>query len=112
MAKILSYENKRSNAVVEAVLIISIIITNIFIILSPDENTRFYNASLTSTITVGVALAICLIQVYRYKRSIKSRLTTSKQSDAKQPHYYYDNNKICWKNRVNKKRKFEEKECF
>jgi uncharacterized membrane protein len=67
MAKILSYENKRSNAVVAAALAVSIVITNTFVILSPDENTRFHNASITSTITVGVALVICLIQVYRYK---------------------------------------------
>ena len=63
-------------------------------ILSPDENTRFHNASITSTITVGVALAICLIQVYRYKIRVTSRLTASKQPNAEQPHDYYDNNKM------------------
>ena len=94
MAKILSYENKRSNAVVVAALTVSIVITNIFVILSPDENIRFRNASITSTITIGVALVICLIQVYRYKTRVKSQLTSSKQSNAKQPPDYYDNNKM------------------
>jgi hypothetical protein len=94
MAKILSYENKRSNVVVVAALAVSIVITNTFVILSPDENTRFRNASITSTITVGVALVICLIQVYRYKARVKSQLTSSKQPNAKQPRDYYNNNKM------------------
>ena len=94
MAKILFYENKKSNAIVVAALTVSIVITNIFVILSPDENTRFRNASITSTITVGVALVICLIQVYRYKERVKSQLTFSKQPNAKQPHDYYNNNKM------------------
>jgi hypothetical protein len=94
MAKILSNENKRSDAVIVAALAASIVITNTFVILSPDENTRFYNASITSTITVGVALTICLIQVYRYKTRVKSQLTTSKQPNTKQLPDYYNNNKM------------------
>jgi hypothetical protein len=94
MAKILSYENKRSNAVVVAALAVSIVITNTFVILSPDESTRFRNASITSTITVVVALVICLIQVYRYKARVKSQLTASKQPNAKQPRDYYNNDKM------------------
>jgi hypothetical protein len=94
MAKILSYVNKESNAVIVAALAVSIIITSLFVVLSPDENTRFYNASITSTMTVGLALVICLTQVYRYKTRVKSRLTASKQPNAKQPPNYYNNNKM------------------
>jgi hypothetical protein len=94
MARILSYENKNSNAVVLAALAVSIVITNTFVILSPDENTRFRNASITSNITVGVALVICLIQVYRYKARVKTQLTSLKQPNAKQPRDIYNNNKM------------------
>ena len=93
MAKILFHENNKSNAIVVAALIISIVITNIFVIFSPDKNIRFYNAGMTSTITIGVALVICLIQVYRYKKRVKM-MTASLQSYAKQSSYYYDNNKM------------------
>ena len=94
MAKILFHENNKSSAIVVAVLIVSIVITNIFVIFSPDKNIRFYNAGMTSTITIGVALVICLIQVYRYKKRVKM-MTASLQSFAKQaPYYYYDNNKM------------------
>ena len=92
MAKILFHENNKSNAIVVAALIVSIVITNIFVIFSPDKNIRFYNAGMTSTITIGVALVICLIQVYRYKKRVK--MTASLQSFAKQAPYYYDNNKM------------------
>ena len=88
MTKVLSYyKSKNVNIVIITSLIVSIIITNSFVIFSPDESTRFYNAGLTSTITVGVALVICLIQVYRYKRSVQ------RQEKTGQPHYY-DNNKM------------------
>ena len=97
--KILSYENKTGTTVVLLVLIITILVTNIFVIFSPDDITRFYNAGLTSTITIGVALVICLTQVYRYKRSVKSQLRSSKlanphQSSQQPTPYYYDNNKM------------------
>ena len=89
MTKVLSYyKSKNVNIVVITSLIVSIIITNSFVIFSPDENTRFYNAGLTSAITVGVALVICLVQVYRYKRSVH------RQEKTGQPHYYFDNNKM------------------
>jgi len=94
MARILSYVNKESNAVIVAALAVSIVITNLFVILSPDENTRFYNASITSTITIGAALVICLVQVYRYKTRVKSQLFASKKPNAKQPFDYDNNNKM------------------
>jgi hypothetical protein len=81
------YKSKNVNIVVITLLIASIIITNSFVIFSPNESTRFHNAGLTSTITMGMALVICLIQVYRYKRSVQ------KQENAIQPHYF-DNNKM------------------
>jgi hypothetical protein len=91
--KIFSLENKTINAIVLAALVVAIFITNIFVILSPNDSARFYNAGLTSTITIGVALLICLTQVYRYKRSIKIQLRSSKQSGSKQSvPSYYDNN--------------------
>ena len=93
MVKILSYENRTRNAIVLAVLVVAIFITNIFVIRSPNDSARFYNAGLTSTITIGVALLICLTQVYRYKRRIKTQLRSSKQSNSKQSvPSYYDNN--------------------
>jgi hypothetical protein len=82
------YKSKNVNTVVITSLIVSIIITNSFVIFSPNEDTRFYNAGLTSTITMGVALVICLIQVYRYKRSVQ------RQEKAIQSHNYFDNNKM------------------
>jgi hypothetical protein len=90
LTKVLTYyKSKNVNIVVITSLIVSIIITNSFVIFSPDENARFYNSGLTSTITMGVALVICLIQVYRYKRSVQ------RQEKTGQPHYYYfDNNKM------------------
>jgi hypothetical protein len=97
--KILSYVNKTRNFVVLTALIVSIFVTNIFVIFSPNEIMRFYNAGLTSTITIGVALVICLMQVYRYKRSVKSqprpsKLSSPQQSSQQPTLYYYDNNKM------------------
>jgi hypothetical protein len=89
LTKVLSYYKiKNVNIVIITSLIVSVIITSSFVIFSPDESSRFYNAGLTSTITMGVALVVCLIQVYRYKRSVQ------RQEKAGQPHYYFDNNKI------------------
>ena len=86
MTKVLSYyRSKNVNIVIITSLIASIIITNSFVVFSPDENARFYNAGLTSTITMGVALVICLIQVYRYKRSVQ------RQEKTGQLHYYFNN---------------------
>jgi hypothetical protein len=99
MAKILSYKNNRDKFLVIVVLIISIVITNSFIIFSPDEDSRFYFSGLTSTLALGVALVISIVMVYKYKRSIKKQeekqQALSQQSNhPKLHHYYYDNNKI------------------
>jgi hypothetical protein len=99
MAKILSYKNNRDKFLVIVLLIISIVITNSFIIFSPDEDSRFYFSGLTSTLALGVALVISIVMVYRYKRSIKKQeekqQALSQQSkDMKLRYYYYDNNKI------------------
>jgi hypothetical protein len=97
--KILSYKNKTDNIIVIVVLIISIVITNSFIIFSPDEDSRFYFSGLTSTLTVGVALVISIVMVYRYKISInkqeeKQQALSQQSNDMKLHYYYYDNNKI------------------
>lgn len=100
MTKTISYPKSRNvNAIIIFSLIISIIITNSFVIFSPDENTRSYNAIVTSTVSVGAALAICLVQVIRHKIAIGKqkkieRNTSSEQTDDRQLHYYYDNNKM------------------
>lgn len=100
MTKTISYPKSRNvNAIIIVSLIISIIITNSFVIFSPDENTRSYNAIVTSTVSVGAALAICLVQVIRHKIAIGKqkkieRNTSSEQTDDRQLHYYYDNNKM------------------
>ena len=73
-------------------LIVSVVFTNVFIISSPDENTRFYYAGLTSTLTIGVALVICIIQVYRYKRRV--RINASVRLNNRESPYYYDNDKM------------------
>jgi hypothetical protein len=88
LTKVLIYKSKNVNIIILTSLIVSIIITNSFVIFSPDERTRFYNAGLTSAITVGVALVICLVQVYRYKRRVQ------RQEKAGQPYHYFDNNKM------------------
>jgi hypothetical protein len=98
MAKILSYENSRDKFLVILVLIISIVITNSFIIFSPDEDSRFYFSGLTSTLALVVALIISIVMVYKYKRGIKKQeekqQALSQQSNDTKLHYYYDNNKI------------------
>jgi hypothetical protein len=96
MAKILSYENKRNNLIVITSLVTSIVITNSFIVFSPDEDSRFYFSNLTSALTVGLPLVIALVIVFRYKRSMKKQ--EEKPQVLSQPdkgiHYYYDNNKM------------------
>jgi hypothetical protein len=98
MTKILSYKNNRDKFLVIVLLIISIVITNSFIIFSPDEDNRFYFSGLTSTLALGVALVISIVMVYKYKRSIKKqeekKQAISQQSNETKLHYYYDNNKI------------------
>jgi hypothetical protein len=89
LTKVLSYyKSKNVNIVIITLLIISIIITNSFVIFSPNESTRFYNAGLTSAITVGVAFVVCLVQIYRYKIGIR------RQEKTGQPRHYFDNNKM------------------
>jgi F0F1-type ATP synthase membrane subunit a len=73
MSKILSYKNNRNSIVLSVSLIISIIITNSFIVFSPDENSRSYFSNLTSTVTVGIPMVIAFVMVFRYKGSIKNK---------------------------------------
>ena len=88
---------KKVNVVIIS-LIVSIIITNSFISFSPDKNIRVYNAILTSTISIGVSLVICLVQIFRYKTSIRkeerNQRTFSEKSNDNRLHYYFDNNKM------------------
>jgi hypothetical protein len=86
------------NAIIVISLSVSIFITNYFVIFSPDEDTRSYNAIVTSTISVGVALVICLVQVFGYKKIIRKQKkkegqnTSLEHTDYRQ--HYYDNNKM------------------
>ena len=93
MSKIFSDKSRIINKIVVTVLIVAVVLTNIFVIFSPNENARFYNAGLTATVTIGIALVICVLQVYRYKIRIRSELM-SPQHNAKQSLYFYDNNKM------------------
>jgi hypothetical protein len=100
LKKILTHRSSRKvNAVVISSLFVSVIITNSFVIFSPDVDTRSYNAILTSTISVGAALVVCLVQVFRYKITIRKQKrieqsTSSEETDDKWLNYYYDNNKM------------------
>src|ERR687890_723112 len=99
MTKVLPYRNKRDNIIITIVaLITSIVITNSFIIFSPDEDSRFYFSGLTSSFTVAVGLVISIVMVYRYKISIKKQKEMQRvllnRNDDINPHHYYDNNKI------------------
>ena len=99
MTKILPYRNKRDNIIIVIVsLITSIVITNSFIIFSPDEDSRFYFSGLTSSFAIAVGLVISIVMVYRYKMSIKKQKGIQQvllnQNDDINPHHYYDNNKI------------------
>src|SRR5918994_5150516 len=93
MVKIISYESRTINRIVITALIAAIVITNIFVVFSPNENERFYNAGLTATLTIGVALVICTVQVYRYKRRAKSE-QRSPQLGTAESTYDHDNNKM------------------
>jgi hypothetical protein len=93
MAKIASYESRTINRIVVTALIAAIVFTNIFVVYSPNENARFYNAGLTATLTIGVALVICTVQVYRYKRRAKSELR-SPQVSTTESTYDHDDNKM------------------
>jgi small-conductance mechanosensitive channel len=94
-----SYEHKRVNLIVIITLIASILITNSFIIFSPNEKSRFYFSALTSTLTLGAALVVSIVMIYRFKRNIKKPLEKEQNpsqqgSDRKLHHHYYDDNKI------------------
>ena len=94
MAKVLSYENRTLSRLVVTALIVAVVLVNLFVIFSPNENTRFYYAGLTSTVTIGIALVICVVEVYRYKRRVRRELRSPALLDSKQSSYYYDNNKM------------------
>jgi hypothetical protein len=49
------------------ILVASIVVVNSIIIFASDENSRFYLATLTTTVTSGAAFAIALLMVYKYK---------------------------------------------
>jgi hypothetical protein len=49
-SQIFSYEHRTKNEVVLVALIVSVVFTNFFVIFSPDDASRFYNAGLTSTV--------------------------------------------------------------
>jgi hypothetical protein len=94
-----SYEDKRVHLIVIITLIVSILVTNSFIIFSPDEKSRFYFSNLTSTLTVGAALVVSIVMIYRFKRNVgkpvEKEQTPSQQSGDRKPHHpYYDDNKI------------------
>jgi small-conductance mechanosensitive channel len=97
-----SYEDKRVNLIVLIVLIASILITNSFVIFSPDEADKFYFSALTSTLTLSAALVISILMVFRFKkyiRKLKEKEQTPLQqqssgSDREPHHPYYDDNKI------------------
>ena len=68
---IIHHENKNVNVTVITSLVASIIISSIFILFHPDQNIRDYNALLMSALSIGAALVICIIQIFRYKKSIR-----------------------------------------
>jgi hypothetical protein len=79
----------------------SVIVTNSFIIFLPNEDSRFYISGLMSTAAAGVALAIAIIVVWRYRRGIKKKEEAKQQvffsqqdADTRSHHYYYDDNKM------------------
>ncbi|HZA63961.1 MAG TPA: hypothetical protein VE573_13885 [Nitrososphaeraceae archaeon] len=76
-------------------MITSILVTNSFIVFSPDEDSKFYFSGLTSTLGLGAALLIAIIMVYKYKRCIKKQEDKrSQQNEDWKLHYFYDNNKV------------------
>jgi hypothetical protein len=94
-----SHEDKRVNLIVIITLIASILITNSFIIFSPDEESRFYFSALTSALTVGAALVVSILMVFRFKRNVrkpveKEQTPPQQSSNRKLHHSYYDDNKF------------------
>ena len=96
-----SYEDKRVNLIVLIILIASILITNSFIIFSPDEESKFYFSALTSTLTLGAALTISIVMIFRFKKNLRklkekeqTPLQQNSDIDREQHHPYYDDNKM------------------
>ena len=98
MAKILYYKSKRENVIVIVLLAISVVVTNSFIIFLPNEDSRFYISGLMSTVAVGVALVIAIIEVWTYKKGIKKKeeqqVFSQQDRYTKPHHYYYNDNKM------------------
>jgi membrane protein implicated in regulation of membrane protease activity len=87
MAKILYYKSKRENVIVIVLLAISVVVTNSFIIFLPNEDSRFYISGLMSTVAVGVALVIAIIEVWTYKKGIKKKEEEKQQVFSQQDRY-------------------------
>lgn len=96
MLKILHYKSGRSNLVITISLIVAIVITNSFIVFSPDEDSRSYFSNLTSTLTVAAPMVIGFVMIFRYKKSLKK--LEGKHQTHRQRHdqdiQSYDNNKM------------------
>ena len=96
MSKILTYKGRRNNIIITVSLIVAIIITNSFIVFSPDEDSRSYFSNLTTTLTVAAPMVIAFVMVFRYKRSMKKQ--DEKYQEHSQQHTQgiqrYDNNKM------------------
>jgi drug/metabolite transporter (DMT)-like permease len=96
MSTILPYKSGKNSIVVTISLIVAIVITNSFIVFSPDEYSRSLFSNLTSTLTAGIPLAIAFVMVFRYKRSMKKQQDKSQMRSEKGTDItnYYDNNKM------------------
>jgi hypothetical protein len=96
MSKVLSYKSRRNNAVITVTLIAAIVITNSFIVFSPDEDSRSYFSDLTSTLTAGVPMVIAFVMVFRYKRSLKNQKPEPQvhQPQQDQDIQSYDDNRM------------------
>jgi hypothetical protein len=92
MAKILS-QNKRNNIIITVSLVVSIVITNSFIVFAQDDNSRSYFSDLTSALTAIVPLVIVFVMVFRYKRSLKKQ-DGKPQVHPQQHSQSYDSNKM------------------
>jgi len=96
MSRILHYKSGRNNVVITISLIVAIIITNSFIVFSPDENSRSYFSNLTSTLTVAAPMVIGFVMIFTYKKSLiklKGKHQTHRQRHD-QDIQSYDNNKM------------------
>src|ERR671924_1848822 len=99
MTEVLSHKTRRDNVLVIGFLIVSIIVVNLFVIFPPFSDSGFlYFSGLTSTITIGVAMVVSIVMVYRYKRYIKKQeqqaLSLKDNDTGLHNHYYFDDNKM------------------